>query len=122
MIVAETGEDRKPLPHYGVSASEMRRYIVERTAGIRASWGRLQETLKRSASALLGEGTGGEILRRARPALGAAAARRLSAALSRENLTVYRAINEVTSIAKTLGISDRVRLETLAGEVVNEFS
>ena len=61
---------------------------------------------------------GEEILRRARPALDAKVARRLSAALRQKNPTVYKAVIEVTSTARKLNLSGRLQLETLAWDVV----
>ena len=85
---------------------------------VRKSWSRLEAVLKRSASAPLGEGMGEEILRRARPALDATAARRLSAALGDLNVTVYQAVNAVTSEARGLRVTPRLRLEALAGRML----
>jgi hypothetical protein len=118
LILAEKGDAWKPLPHYRVSATDMKGYLEEKLDVVRDSWSHLPAVLKRSASAPLGEGMGEEILRRARPALDATAARRLSTALKQENLTVYEAANEVTSAAKTLGVSARLQLETLGGDVM----
>jgi hypothetical protein len=118
MIVTEKGDAWKPLPHYRISAADMRGYLAEKTEVVKKSWNRLESVLKKSASAPLGEGMGEEILRRARPALDATAARRLWSALNQENLTVYQAVNEVTSTARELGVSARLQLETLAGDVM----
>ena len=118
MVVSERGDEWKPQSHYGISADMMRGYLGERLEVVRKSWRRLEEVLKRSASAPLGEGMGEEILRRARPALDATAARRLSLALGDLNLTVYQAVNAVTSEARSLGVTPRLRLEALAGRML----
>jgi hypothetical protein len=122
LIVTEKGDDWKPLPHYRVSTGDLRGYLEEKLDVVRTSWSRLAAILKRSASAPFGEGMGEEILQRSRPALGATAARSLSTALNQENLTVYGAVNEITSAAKTLGVSARLQLETLAGDALMRFA
>jgi len=99
----------------------MKGYLEEKLDVVRKSWKHVEEVLKKSASAPLGRGWGGD------PPAGPSGTRCHGGAevvdrAQPENLTVYQAVNEVTSTARRLGVSARLQLETLAGETVMRYA